>query len=684
MNLRVEKQSVTIEARDDFPINKGGLCAKGWTSAELLKHRERLTSPLIKNASGSFEEVSWAEATRVIASSVESLQAEHGNDTIAVFGSGSLTNEKAYLLGKFARVALKTSNIDYNGRFCMSSAAAAASRSLGIDRGMPFPVEDVRHADTILLAGANPAETMPVFMSYFKPPMRAGGRLIVIDPRKTATAAQATLHLQNQPGTDLIVANGILHVLIRNQLIDSKYIEERTEDFEQVRSSVAAYWPEQVERMTGVPEPDIELAAKMLGTVRKPMILTGRGIEQQSQGVNNVSAFINIALALGSIGKRRAGWGCITGQGNGQGAREHGLKTDQLPGYRSIFDPEARSHMAAVWGVDEADIPKGGKSAYELLDSLGTENGPHAMFIVGSNVAVSAPNSINVKAKLEALDLLVVSDFFMSETAELADVVLPSSMWAEESGTMTNLEGRVVLRNQGVDAPGFAQSDLQMICQLAASLGYAEKFNYSSAEDVFNELREASKGGKADYSGITYERLESENGIFWPAPSSAPEGQPRLFANNFPTPSGKAKFFAARHRDIAEVPDRAYPLYLTTGRIAAQYQSGTQTRRVSSLNERAAVPFAELHPTTARKLALRDGEKIRAISRRGSSEFHIKISTSARLDTVFVPFHWGGMQSVNRLTNPALDPVSRMPEFKACAVRIEPVDSVDSTKKGDQ
>ncbi len=684
MELRPEKSGVSVEARESFPTNQGGLCAKGWASADILDHRERLTQPLIRRANGELEPASWDEAITLIASRFRALQSEHGNDSVAVFGSGSLTNEKAYLLGKFARVVLKTSNIDYNGRFCMSSAAAAANRSLGMDRGLPFPVEDIRYADTILLAGSNPAETMPVFMSYFRPPMRAGGQLIVIDPRKTATTRQATLHLQNRPGTDMVIANGILHVLIRDGHIDRDYIEKRCLGFEETRAAVAAYWPEQVERITDVPEPDIELAARMLGTVRKPMVLTGRGIEQYSQGVNNVSAFLNIALALGAVGKFRAGWGCITGQGNGQGAREHGLKTDQLPGYRSIDDPKARRHMARVWGVHESSIPRGGKSAYELLDSAGTSSGPRAMFIVGSNVAVSAPDSTNVISKLESLDFLVVSDFFLSETAELADVVLPSAMWAEETGTMTNLEGRVVLRNAALDPPGSARSDLQAICLIADALGHGERFDYASSEEVFVELREASRRGKADYSGITYERLDAENGVFWPCPSEDHPGTPRLFAESFPTPTGKAKFFAVRHREIAELPDASYPLFLTTGRVASQYQSGTQTRRTPGLNERAALPWAELHPITARKLALQDGQKIRAVSRRGTSEFHVRITTSARHDTVFVPFHWGGIQSVNRLTNPALDPVSRMPEFKACAVRIEPVDSVDSTKKGDQ
>ena len=394
-----------------FPVNRGALCVKGWTAAAALSHPERLTTPLARDADGELRPVSWDEALDRIVNAIERTRELHGNDAVGVFGGGSLTNEKSYLLGKFARVALQTANIDYNGRFCMSSAAAASIRSLGIDRGLPFPVEDIAGAEVVLLMGDNPAETMPPMMQYFDAQRENGGRLIVADPRLTPTAQRADLHLRLMPGTDAVLANGLLHILIRDGMLDTEYLAERTEGFERVRSSVATYWPERVERITGVAEAELERAAHLLGAAGSAMILTGRGAEQQAQGVNNVSACINLALALGLPGRANSGYGCITGQGNGQGGREHGQKADQLPGYRRIDDPAARRHVAGVWGVDEASLPGPGKSAYELLDSLGRENGVRTLLVMGSNVAVSAPDLGNVAERLASLDFLVVSDF---------------------------------------------------------------------------------------------------------------------------------------------------------------------------------------------------------------------------------------------------------------------------------
>ena len=430
----------------DFPVNRGALCIKGWTSVETLNHSERLLTPLARNQAGELAPVSWDEALSRVVDAFQQAQASHGRDAVGIFGGGSLTNEKAYLLGKFARVALGTTNIDYNGRFCMSSAAAASIRAFGVDRGLPFPLEDIPHAQVVLLVGGNVAETMPPIMQYFEEHRNNGGQLIVVDPRRSPTADAGYLHLALTPGSDTALANGLLHILIRDGLIDAEYIRERTEGYDQVRSQVAAYWPERVERITGVPEAQLVQTARMLGLAQSVMVLTGRGAEQQSNGVNNVLSFINIALSLGMVGRPHSGYGCLTGQGNGQGGREHGQKADQLPGYRLITDPAAREHVAAVWGVPSEDLPGPGKSAYEMLDGLGTEDGVKALLVLGSNVVVSAPNVRHVEQRLEALDFLVVADFFLSETARLADVVLPTAQWAEEEGTMTNLEGRIIRR----------------------------------------------------------------------------------------------------------------------------------------------------------------------------------------------------------------------------------------------
>jgi assimilatory nitrate reductase catalytic subunit len=493
----------------------------------------------------------------------------------------------------------------------------------------------------------------------------------VADPRFSATAQSATLHLPLTPGSDTALANGLLHVLVREGLIDTEYIQQRTEGFDRVNGIVATYWPERVERITGVPEAQLVQAAYLLGRARTAMILTGRGPEQQSQGVNNVLSFINIALALGLVGKPNSGYGCLTGQGNGQGGREHGQKADQLPGYRLITDPAARSQVAAIWGIPESDIPGPGKSAYELLDSLGQTNGVKSLLVIGSNVVVSAPNSLHIEERLKCLDFLVVADFFLSETAQLADVVLPSAQWAEEEGTMTNLEGRVIRRRGAFLPPQGVLTDLEIINRLAGRLGHRKYFSFPDAESVFDELRRTSAGGVADYSGISYRKIEASQGVFWPCPSDDHPGTPRLFTDGFPTTSGRAKFHAVRHQPPAEEPDDEYPLYLTTGRVLAHYQSGTQTRRLARLNQMVPGPQVDINPATAERYYLEDGARVTLVTRRGSANFSVHLTSDIRQDTLFTPFHWGDDQSANRLTNPALDPTSKMPEFKVCAVRIQ-------------
>lgn len=671
MHLVAKPASIQVIGNVRFPVNQGGLCAKGWSAAATLNHPERLLTPLIRNASGTLAPAGWEEALARIASACRSAQARHGRDAVGIFGGGSLTNEKVYLLGKFARVALRTSNIDYNGRFCMSSAAAGASKALGLDRGLPFPLEDIARVETILLVGGNVAETMPPIMRYFEAQQRNGGQLIVADPRRSATAQWAQLHLRLRPGSDTALANGLLHLLIRDGLIDTAYIRDRTEGFEAVRGVAAAYWPERVERLTGVPRSELLEAARVLGGARTAMILTARGTEQQSHGVDNVLAFINVALALGKIGRPFSGYGTLTGQGNGQGGREHGQKADQLPGYRRIDDPAARRYLCEVWGIPESELPGPGKSAYELIESSGRQGGIRALFVMASNPVVSAPNALDVTERLKSLDFLAVADFFPSETTELADVVLPAAQWAEEDGTVTNLEGRVIRRNRAVAPPVGVRTDLDILCGLAAHLGKAPFFSFTDHRAVFDELRRASRGGLADYSGITYDRIDKEDGVFWPCPAEDHPGTPRLFADSFPTPSGRARFCAVEHQTPSEQPDPSFPLHLTTGRVLAHYQSGTQTRRIAKLRDMAPEPLAEIHPLSAKHHGFTDGEVVTLRTRRGAARFTVKVTRSIRPDTVFVPFHWPGEQSANRLTNAALDPVSKMPEFKVCAVRIE-------------
>ena len=658
---------VVVAARD-FPTNKGGLCRKGWTAAEPLQSPDRLRTPLLRDAKGGpLRPASWDEALDRIAQAIAAAQAKAGPDAVGVFGGGGLTNEKAYLLGKFARVGLRTRHIDYNGRFCMASAAAAGNRALGLDRGLPFPLEDLAEADAILIIGSNPAETMPPIMQYFDAQTARGGKLIVADPRRTATAEAATLFLQPAPGTDAALANGLLHIAIRDRLIDEAYIAERTEGFDAVRRLAASWWPDRTERITGVPAAKLTEAAHILGASPRAFILTGRGPEQQSHGVDNVLAFINLALALGKPGRHGSGWGTFTGQGNGQGGREHGQKSDQLPGYRSLANASDRAHVAGVWGVDPDSLPPPGPPASELLARCG--GAVSVLLVFGCNLLVSAPAVGQLRRRLEGLDLLVVADPFLSETAAIADVVLPAAQWAEEEGTMTNLEGRILLRQRMVAPLEGVRTDAEIVTVLAERLGRGEGFS-AEPRVIFEELRRASAGGLADYAGVTWERIVAEDGVFWPCPDAAHPGTPRTMLERFNTTSGRARFHRVEHRETAEAPDGDYKMILTTGRVMAQYQSGTQTRRVASLNEAAPEAFCEIHADMARTLGVGPGDMVRLTSRRGTAVVRARLCRSIRLDTVFVPFHWGGSACANLLTSTYTDPVSGIPEYKVCAVHV--------------
>ncbi|MQA77940.1 MAG: molybdopterin-dependent oxidoreductase [Streptosporangiales bacterium] len=661
---------VVVTARD-FPTNRGGLCQKGWTSAELLAVEDRLTTPLVRDDRGAPPRpVGWDTALDHVAGRLAELRERYGPHSVAVFGGGGLTNEKAYLLGKFARVALGTSQVDYNGRFCMSSAAAAGMAAFGVDRGLPFPVTDLGGADVIMLVGANVAETMPPLMGHLR-----GARLVVVDPRRTATAADAVaaggMHLQPLPGTDLALALGLLHVAVAEGLHDEAYLADRTEGFADAWRIAAQWWPERAERVTGVAASDMREVVRVLAAAERAFVLTGRGTEQHANGTDTVAGWINLALALGLPGRLGSGYGCLTGQGNGQGGREHGQKADQLPGYRMITDPDARRHVARVWGVEPDTLPGPGRSAYELLLALGRDDGPRALLLFGSNPLVSAPDSAAVADRLAALDLLVVADFVPSETAARADVVLPVTQWAEEDGTMTSLEGRVLRRRRAVAPPAGVRTDLEVLHGLAVRLGQpAERFP-TDPERVFAELAAASAGGTADYGGITYPRLDQPDAVHWPCPDAGHPGTPRPLGHRFARPNGRARFVTVDHRDPAEMPDAAYPLRATTGRALQHYQSGAQTRRVAELAEAVPEAFVEVHPDTAGRAGLVDGVWARVVSRRGTTHARVRYAPGLRLDTVFLPFHFPGLQAANAVTNPALDPISRMPEFKACAVRLE-------------
>ena len=675
---------VAVSGRD-FPTNRGGLCQKGWTSGVVLRAPDRLTTPLVRGDDGELHPASWDLALDLVAGRLAALRREHGPGAVGVFGGGGLTNEKAYALGKFARVVLRTPYVDYNGRFCMASAAAGANRAFGVDRGLPFPLADLGGAQAVLLLGSNLAETMPPAVAHLAGARAAGG-LVVSDPRRSATAALtaegAGLHLAAVPGTDLALLLGLLHVVWAEGLADEAYLAARTTGADAVRRSVAAWWPERVEQVTGVAADDVRAAARLLADAAPhrggtgAYVLTGRGVEQSTQGTATVTAAIDLALALGLPGRVGSGYGAITGQGNGQGGREHGQKADQLPGYRSIADPAARRHVAGVWGVDPDDLPGPGVPAVELLRRCGEPGGLRALLVHGCNLVVSAPDGRAVAGRLAALDLLVVCDVVPSETALLADVVLPVTQWAEEEGTMTSLEGRVLRRRRALAPPPGVRTELDVLHDLAGRLGVPNGFPTDPGE-VFAELARASAGGVADYSGITYPRLEAGEALHWPCPAVPGDGPPhagtpRLFLDRFGTPDGRARMVPVEHRGPADALTTELPIYLVTGRVLQHYQSGAQTRRVPALRDAQPEPYVEIHPWLADRVGVADGEEVEVASARGTAVAVARVTTAARPDTVFMPFHWPGEASANRLTTDATDPVSGMPEFKVAAVRLRP------------
>lgn len=684
-----------------FPTSKGGMCQKGWTSPALLRAPDRLVEPLVRGADGVLAPASWDDALDLVADRLAALRREHGADGVAVFGGGGLTNEKAYVLGKLARVALGTAMVDYNGRFCMSSAAAATNRSLGLDRGLPFPLADLAGADAILLLGSNLAETSPPAVAHLTGVRRRGG-LVVADPRHSATAALADdgagIHLQPLPGTDLVVLLALAHVVLADRLLDERYVTERTSGLDALRSAVAPWWPERAEQVCGVPARTLRRTAHLLAAASPhrggagAYVLTGRGVEQSRQGTDTVSAAIALSLLLGLVGRVGSGYGAITGQGNGQGGREHGQKCDQLPGYRSITDPAARAHVAQVWGVDPDELPGPGIPAVALLDALGRPGGPRALLVHGSNPAVSVPGSSGVRERLAALDLLVVCDLVPSETALLADVVLPVTQWAEEEGTMTSLEGRVLRRRAAVRPPAGVRSELWVWAELARRLDAPGTWSSDPAE-VFDELARASAGGVADYSGLSHARLDAAEAsgaddggtaLHWPCPATpdgTPDhpGTPRLFLDRFPTPDGRARLVPVRHRGPSDDLGPTTPVYLVTGRVLAHYQSGAQTRRVPELVEAAGDPFVEVHPLLAERTGVADGDLVHLDGLRGRVTARVRVDAGTRPDTVFMAFHWAGPGGVNEITSPVVDPVSSMPELKVCTVSLTPAADAPGT-----
>ena len=570
---------VGFEPWEEFPFNEGRLCPKGVQRYLQNNHHDRLLTPLKRVQGQGFVPTDWESAMGKVIAEIQRIQAEHGPHAFAMLSGVSLTNEKSYLVGKFARVALKTRNLDYNGRLCMVSAGAGNKKAFGLDRGSNN-YSDLAHAEVIMICGTNVSETFPTLTHWIWQARDNGGKLIVVDPRLTPIARTADLHLPVRPGRDSALYGAILHQLIKHDWLDHDFIANYTTDFEKAKEAVKDYDLAWAEKTTGIPKERIELAAKWWGPAKTSFLLHARGIEHQSKGVDNVLGCINLVLATGRIGKPYCGYATITGQGNGQGGREHGHKCDQLPGNRDIENPEHRKYISKIWGIEEKDLPGKGLTAYEILEAI-DKGEIKGLLSICFNPVVSLPNNNMVRRALEKLEFYVAIDFFLNETAHHADIILPGSLHEEEDGTVTTAEGRVVRIRKAVNPPGEARTDTSILLDIARRLGAGDKFQFESSEAIFNELRVASKGGTADYYGITYKKIEDNMGVFWPCPSEDHPGTPRLWEDRkFRTPDGRAHFHGVPYRDPGEVTDAEYPVILTTGRVVSQYLSGTQTRRI--------------------------------------------------------------------------------------------------------
>ena len=689
-----DNQVIGFEPWEEFPFNRGMLCPKGVKRYLQGSHPDRLLTALRRDPSApdGFAAMPYAEAIARTASEIQRLQSTHGAGSVGVLGGASLTTEKTYLLGKFARVCLKTPFIDYNGRLCMVSAGAANKKAFGIDR-TTNPWADMIGSGVIWVAGSNVAECSPITTNYLWQAREHGARIIVQDPRLTPIARTCDLFLPVKPGRDAALFAGVLRVMIERDWIDHAFIDAQTVGFDQVDAYCRDWTLARTAEVTGVAAASIMQAAEMWATPATGFLLHARGIEHHSNGVQNALGSINLVLATGRIGRPHCGYGTIVGQANGQGGREHGQKCDQLPGWRDISNPEHRRYIAGVWGINEAEMPGPGVDAYEMFRKIDTGE-IKGLISICFNPKVSLPDNNFVTRCLDKLEFYVAIDFFLNDTAHHADIVLPGSLHEEDEGTVTQVEGRIIKVNKAVECPGEARQDWRIIQDLARALDRPHGFTFNEPREIFEELRVASKGGVADYSGVTYEKIEREMGVFWPCYAEDPRtgekladhpGTPRLFepgsynpiakgAGPFYFADGRARFNVADYRVPVDDVSDDFPLFLTTGRVVSQFLSGTQTRRIGPLVNQYPEPRIELHPKLAAKLGIADREWTTAETRRGTMTLRAMVVTTIRPDTVFIPYHWAGAKSVNQLTVAAQDPISKIPQYKVCACRVRKAD----------
>ncbi|WP_067049723.1 formate dehydrogenase subunit alpha [Methanofollis ethanolicus] len=648
------------------PVNEGKVCPKGTYAWEFVNREDRLTTPLIKK-DGKFVEATWDEAYDLIAKKLKSYKP----DEIACLSSARTSNEDNYALMKFARGALKTRHIDHCARLCHASTVAGLAASFG-SGAMTNSILDIAESKCVFVIGSNTFEQHPLIGRKIVQAKMNGAKVIYADPRLTATGKQADLYMQFRSGSDVAILNCLMGEIIRNGWEDKEWVQNRAKGYEELKAVVLKddYLPENVEKISGIPAEQLKTAAEWIGTAESSALLYSMGITQHTVGVDNVKSTANLQMLTGNIGKRGGGVNALRGQNNVQGACDMGALPVVFTAYQKVIDPAVHKKFADAWGFPDGICePKNGYEVTVMMDVLTDKPGElKAMYIMGENPMLSDPDLTHVEHALKSLEFMVVQDIFLTETAQLADVVLPATCYAEKTGTQTSTERRVQMWHKAQEAPGQAKLDWQILAEVAAKMGYAEQFAWKTSEDVFNEMRSLTPS----YAGMTYARLERPEALHWPCPTETHPGTPILHIGKCSHPDGMGVMHPIEWKPPAEVPDAEYPLILTTGRCIWHWHTGSMTRRSAHLDAEVPTGWIELNPEDAKALGIADGEMVKATSRRGTVNVPAKVTKDIMKGVTFMPFHFAEC-AANVLTNNALDPIAKIPEFKACAVKVEKI-----------
>ncbi len=657
LDLHVRNGDVVAVTPGRKGPGEGKLCIKGWSAHEFIHHPDRLKVPLIKE-NGSFREASWGEALDLIALRFSEIKSKNGPDSLGFFSCAKATNEDNYMMQKLARAVIGTNNVDHCARLCHASTVTGLVAAFG-SGAMTNSMEDVKESDVIFIIGSNTSEQHPLIARRMINAVNRGAKMIIADPREIVLSEYADIYLQHHPGSDAALLNAMMHVILTEGLHDQKFIDERAEGFSEFKEAVMQYSPEKAEEITGVPAEKIREAARLYGAAGKASIFFSMGITQHTTGVDNVMSTANLALLTGNVGKPGTGVNPLRGQNNVQGACDVAALPNYLPGYQSNTDPEVRARVKKIWGV-EPPLNKG-LTLTEMMNSCG--EAIKGVFVMGENPMLSDPDLNHVEKQLKKLDFLVVNDIFMSETAELADVVLPACSFAEKEGTFTATDRRVQRVRKAIDPIGDSMPDWWIIQKIGNHLGYERRFGDPS--EIMDEIAKIAP----IYGGISHMRLESED-LRWPCRDRDDPGTRILHQGRFSR--GKGMFHAIEYSAPAEVPDEEYPYILTTGRLLFHWHTGTMTRRSETLTDQVNQAFMEVNPVDADKLGIEDRETVKVTSRRGEIKLKAQVTNRIKPGTVFIPFHYAEA-AANKLTNNALDPIAKIPEYKVCAVKVSKI-----------